>query len=89
MLTGIYNTTELVMMQDSSPGFEDTWRFLQNRVADAMAMSNTASQVTLETGVHAANPISPRICRHTWLFHPADPTSAERPSCCCQFKIKK
>ncbi|NXR41701.1 COQ9 protein, partial [Zosterops hypoxanthus] len=45
VLTGIYNTTELVMMQDSSPGFEDTWRFLGNRVADAMTMSNTASQV--------------------------------------------
>ncbi|XP_051485071.1 ubiquinone biosynthesis protein COQ9, mitochondrial [Apus apus] len=45
VLTGIYNTTELVMMQDSSPDFEDTWRFLENRVADAMNMGNTASQV--------------------------------------------
>lgn len=61
VLTGIYNTTELVMMQDSSPDFEDTWRFLENRVADAMTMSNTASQVTLGTSVHAANPFSPRI----------------------------
>lgn len=61
VLTGIYNTTELVMMQDSSPGFEDTWRFLRNRVADAMTMSNTASQVTSGTGVHAANPFSPRM----------------------------
>ncbi|KFV40044.1 hypothetical protein N341_08699, partial [Tyto alba] len=45
VLTGIYNTTELVMMQDSSPDFEDTWRFLENRVADAMNMSETANQV--------------------------------------------
>ncbi|NXF96962.1 COQ9 protein, partial [Eubucco bourcierii] len=45
VLTGIYNTTELVMMQDSSPDFEDTWRFLENRVADAINMSNTAEQV--------------------------------------------
>ncbi|NXO03306.1 COQ9 protein, partial [Rhinopomastus cyanomelas] len=45
VLTGIYNTTELVMMQDSSPDFEDTWRFLENRVADAMNMSDTANQV--------------------------------------------
>ncbi|KAM6354363.1 ubiquinone biosynthesis protein COQ9, mitochondrial isoform 1-T1 [Alca torda] len=44
VLTGIYNTTELVMMQDSSPDFEDTWRFLENRVADAMNMGNTANQ---------------------------------------------
>ncbi|NXW31943.1 COQ9 protein, partial [Phaetusa simplex] len=45
VLTGIYNTTELVMMQDSSPDFEDTWRFLENRVADAMNMGSTANQV--------------------------------------------
>ncbi|XP_025890144.1 ubiquinone biosynthesis protein COQ9, mitochondrial [Nothoprocta perdicaria] len=45
VLTGIYNTTELVMMQDSSPDFEDTWRFLENRVADAVNMDNTAKQV--------------------------------------------
>ncbi|NWZ18790.1 COQ9 protein, partial [Asarcornis scutulata] len=45
VLTGIYNTTELVMMQDSSPDFEETWRFLENRIADAMNMDNTAKQV--------------------------------------------
>ncbi|KFO71364.1 hypothetical protein N303_10348, partial [Cuculus canorus] len=45
VLTGIYNTTELVMMQDSSPDFEDTWRFLENRIADAMKMGDTANQV--------------------------------------------
>ncbi|XP_040471665.1 ubiquinone biosynthesis protein COQ9, mitochondrial [Falco naumanni] len=45
VLTGIYNTTELVMMQDSSPDFEETWRFLENRVADAMNMGNAAHQV--------------------------------------------
>lgn len=49
VLTGIYNTTELVMMQDSSPEFEETWRFLENRIADAMNMDNTAKQVTLWT----------------------------------------
>ncbi|NWX24823.1 COQ9 protein, partial [Aegotheles bennettii] len=45
VLTGIYNTTELVMMQDSSPDFKDTWRFLENRVADAMNMGNATHQV--------------------------------------------
>lgn len=45
MLAGIYNTTELVMIQDTSPDFEDTWLFLQNRVADAMNMGHTAKQV--------------------------------------------
>ncbi|XP_061449760.1 ubiquinone biosynthesis protein COQ9, mitochondrial isoform X2 [Rhineura floridana] len=45
VLAGIYNTTELVMIQDSSPDFEDTWSFLQNRIADAMNMGHTAKQV--------------------------------------------
>ncbi|XP_026931632.2 ubiquinone biosynthesis protein COQ9, mitochondrial [Acinonyx jubatus] len=45
VLAGIYNTTELVMMQDSSPDFEDTWHFLENRINDAMNMGHTAKQV--------------------------------------------
>ncbi|MBN3315194.1 COQ9 protein, partial [Atractosteus spatula] len=44
-LTGIYNTTELVMVQDSSPDFQDTWTFLDNRIKDVMNMANTAQQV--------------------------------------------
>lgn len=60
VLTGIYNTTELVMMQDSSPDFEDTWRFLEKRVADAMTMSNTAQQVTARAGCICHVPVSPR-----------------------------
>ncbi|XP_075045560.1 ubiquinone biosynthesis protein COQ9, mitochondrial isoform X2 [Mixophyes fleayi] len=46
VLAGIYNTTELVMMQDNSPDFEDTWSFLQNRVSEAMTMGNSVKQVT-------------------------------------------
>lgn len=45
MLAGIYNTAELVMMQDSSPDFQDTWRFLENRINDAMNIGHTAKQV--------------------------------------------
>ncbi|XP_026094645.1 ubiquinone biosynthesis protein COQ9-B, mitochondrial-like [Carassius auratus] len=44
-LTGIYNTTELVMVQDSSPDFEETWAFLHNRINDVVNMANTAKQV--------------------------------------------
>lgn len=44
-LTGIFNTTELVMLQDSSPDFQDTWTFLDNRVQDAVNMAATAKQV--------------------------------------------
>ncbi|KAJ6666216.1 hypothetical protein lerEdw1_001121 [Lerista edwardsae] len=45
VLAGIYNTTELVMIQDSSPDFAETWSFLENRIADAMNMGHTAKQV--------------------------------------------
>ncbi|XP_017289686.1 ubiquinone biosynthesis protein COQ9, mitochondrial isoform X1 [Kryptolebias marmoratus] len=44
-LTGIFNTTELVMLQDSSPDFQDTWSFLDNRVQDVVNMATTAKQV--------------------------------------------
>uniref|UniRef100_A0A8B9KKS4 Ubiquinone biosynthesis protein n=1 Tax=Astyanax mexicanus TaxID=7994 RepID=A0A8B9KKS4_ASTMX len=44
-LTGIYNTTELVMVQDSSPDFEDTWTFLDNRIKDVVNMANAAKQL--------------------------------------------
>ncbi|KAM9375751.1 ubiquinone biosynthesis protein COQ9, mitochondrial isoform 2-T2 [Pholidichthys leucotaenia] len=44
-LTGIYNTTELVMVQDSSPDFQDTWNFLDNRIQDIVNMATTAKQV--------------------------------------------
>ncbi|XP_060784249.1 ubiquinone biosynthesis protein COQ9, mitochondrial isoform X2 [Neoarius graeffei] len=44
-LTGIYNTTELVMLQDSSPDFEQTWTFLNNRINDVVTVANTAKQV--------------------------------------------
>ncbi|XP_056271995.1 ubiquinone biosynthesis protein COQ9, mitochondrial [Pseudoliparis swirei] len=43
-LTGIYNTTELVMLQDSSPDFQDSWTFLDNRIQDVVNMAATAKQ---------------------------------------------
>ncbi|XP_069824741.1 ubiquinone biosynthesis protein COQ9, mitochondrial [Dendropsophus ebraccatus] len=46
VLAGIYNTTELVMMQDKSPDYEDTWNFLQNRISEAMTMGDSVKQVT-------------------------------------------
>ncbi|KAJ8248836.1 hypothetical protein GJAV_G00228260 [Gymnothorax javanicus] len=44
-LTGVYNTTELVMLQDSSPDFQDTWLFLDRRIQDIINMADTAQQV--------------------------------------------
>ncbi|XP_030059432.1 ubiquinone biosynthesis protein COQ9, mitochondrial isoform X2 [Microcaecilia unicolor] len=45
MLAGIYNTTELVMVQDSSSDYKDTWHFLENRIDNAMKMGHAAKQV--------------------------------------------
>ncbi|XP_021174638.2 ubiquinone biosynthesis protein COQ9, mitochondrial isoform X1 [Fundulus heteroclitus] len=45
VLTGLYNTTELVMLQDSSPDFKDTWAFLDNRIQDVVNMATTAKQM--------------------------------------------
>jgi len=44
-LTGILNTTELVMLQDSSPDYQDTWTFLDNRIEDISKMADTSKQV--------------------------------------------
>ncbi|KAI1904556.1 hypothetical protein AGOR_G00006850 [Albula goreensis] len=44
-LTGVYNTSELVMLQDSSPDFQDTWIFLDKRIQDIIKMADTATQV--------------------------------------------
>nr|XP_061813079.1 ubiquinone biosynthesis protein COQ9-B, mitochondrial-like [Nerophis lumbriciformis] len=44
-LTGVYNTTELVMLQDSSPDFQDTWNFLDNRIQDIFSMASSAKQI--------------------------------------------
>nr|XP_033796565.1 ubiquinone biosynthesis protein COQ9, mitochondrial isoform X2 [Geotrypetes seraphini] len=45
MLAGIYNTTELVMVQDASPDYKDTWHFLENRIDNAMKVGHAAKQV--------------------------------------------
>ncbi|XP_027883849.1 ubiquinone biosynthesis protein COQ9, mitochondrial isoform X4 [Xiphophorus couchianus] len=47
VLTGLYNSTELVMLQDSSPDFQDTWTFLDNRIQDVTNMAVTAKQMQL------------------------------------------
>jgi len=33
------------MLQDSSPDFQDTWDFLDNRIQDVVNMATTAKQV--------------------------------------------
>lgn len=33
------------MLQDTSPDFEQTWTFLNNRIEDVVTVANTAKQV--------------------------------------------
>ncbi|XP_078256788.1 ubiquinone biosynthesis protein COQ9, mitochondrial isoform X2 [Rhinoraja longicauda] len=47
ILAGIYSTTELVLVQDSSPDYENTWTFLQHRVSDVVSMAHSAQQAQL------------------------------------------
>nr|KJB65327.1 hypothetical protein B456_010G090300 [Gossypium raimondii] len=46
VLGGIYSTTEIYMLTDSSPEFRDTWLFLDNRVKDAFDLKKTIQEAT-------------------------------------------
>ncbi|KAG7023712.1 Ubiquinone biosynthesis protein COQ9-A, mitochondrial [Cucurbita argyrosperma subsp. argyrosperma] len=45
ILGGIYSTTEIYMLTDSSPDFLDTWAFLDNRLKDAFDIKKTVQEV--------------------------------------------
>ncbi|QCD80215.1 ubiquinone biosynthesis protein COQ9, mitochondrial [Vigna unguiculata] len=44
ILGGIYSTTEIYMLTDSSPDFRDTWAFLDARVKDAFNIKKTIQE---------------------------------------------
>ncbi|OMO91841.1 Ubiquinone biosynthesis protein COQ9 [Corchorus olitorius] len=44
VLGGIYSTTEIYMLTDSSPEFRDTWLFLDDRVKDAFDLKKTIQE---------------------------------------------
>ncbi|XVE53956.1 hypothetical protein DITRI_Ditri03aG0043800 [Diplodiscus trichospermus] len=44
VLGGIYSTTEICMLTDSSPEFRDTWLFLDDRVKDAFDFKKTIQE---------------------------------------------
>ncbi|KNE57961.1 rpsU-divergently transcribed protein [Allomyces macrogynus ATCC 38327] len=52
LLAGVYTSTELFMTKDQSPGFEQTWEFLNARFRDSAKVGKAASDVktTLEWG---------------------------------------
>ncbi len=45
LLAGVVTTTMLHWFADSSEGFEDTWKFLDRRIADVMQIEKVKSQV--------------------------------------------
>jgi ubiquinone biosynthesis protein COQ9 len=50
LLIGAYVATELHMLTDCSPGFADSWTFLDRRLADAMALGRAAGQAASAVG---------------------------------------
>ncbi|KAJ0988489.1 hypothetical protein J5N97_006845 [Dioscorea zingiberensis] len=46
LLGGIYSTSEVYMLTDHSPGFRETWNFLENRIKDAFDLQKTVQEAT-------------------------------------------
>ena len=38
LLAGVYSSTELFMLTDTSPGHEETWQALDRRLSDMLAL---------------------------------------------------
>ncbi|KAK6941264.1 COQ9 [Dillenia turbinata] len=54
ILGGIYSTTEVYMLTDSSPEFRDTWAFLDSRVKDAFELKKTMREVVSVGGLKSS-----------------------------------
>jgi ubiquinone biosynthesis protein COQ9 len=46
LLAAVYSSTLLTWLDDRSPGLEETWAFLDSRIADAMRLPQTAQRLT-------------------------------------------
>ena len=46
LLAGVYSSTELYMLTDFSPGFQDTWAHLDRRLQDVATLGKAAAQVS-------------------------------------------
>ncbi|KAJ4977120.1 hypothetical protein NE237_002226 [Protea cynaroides] len=66
VIGGIYSTSEVYMLTDNSPDFQDTWRFLDGRVKDAFDIGKTVQEAKylLETvGAGMGNPLQDIVKR--------------------------
>jgi len=48
-LAGVYKSTELSMIQDQSPDFEETWQFLDRRIQDMQRLHDCSKQMREST----------------------------------------
>lgn len=46
LLAAVYAATELYMLTDYSPGYADTWRSLDRRLADVKRLGGAATEVS-------------------------------------------
>jgi ubiquinone biosynthesis protein COQ9 len=46
LLAGVYSSTELYMLTDFSPGFQDTWAHLDRRLQDVATLGKAVAQVS-------------------------------------------
>eukprot|EP00877_Chromochloris_zofingiensis_P005425 jgi/Chrzof1/14884/Cz09g19150.t1 len=45
LLAGVYSSTELYMLTDFSPGYQDTWDYLDRRIADVLRLGKATQQL--------------------------------------------
>ncbi|KAG6597795.1 RpsU-divergently transcribed protein [Phytophthora cinnamomi] len=89
ILTGIYASTELFMLSDKSPNFQDTWAFLDRRVDetiqlgevpqnlnDVAGMASIGLQSIFSAVTSLAGPLAGQIISNSPLSHVPNPISA-------------
>jgi ubiquinone biosynthesis protein COQ9 len=47
LLTGIYASTELFLLSDTSPNFEETWKFLDRRIEETITLGELPRNVRI------------------------------------------
>lgn len=61
LLTGIYASTELFLLSDHSPGFEDTWAFLDRRIDESIVLGEMPQNVSCRLWVVLGPPFSDSV----------------------------
>ncbi|RLN26231.1 hypothetical protein BBO99_00009001 [Phytophthora kernoviae] len=91
ILTGIYASTELFMLNDKSPNYQDTWAFLDRRVDetiqlgevpqtlnDVAGMASIGLQAVFSAVTSLAGPLAGQVIANSPLKHVPNPISASK-----------